>query len=251
MIQQSTTWYNNLLHDTAIYYMIQQSTTWYSNLLHDTAIYYMIQHSTTWYSNLLHDTAIYYMIQQSTTWYRNLLHDTAIYYMIQKSTTWYSNLLHDTTIYYMIQQSTTWYSNLLHDTTIYYMIQQSTTWYSNLLHESQFNLGIWCFFPKHMALSRKCKTMVGSESWLARNHDNVSAWSDMSIWACFFSLSVNLAYWSSTKRASHFSEYNLFSSKYSWTFCHIALSNNQSITKHKQLLTISHASDYSCRNWNK
>jgi uncharacterized RmlC-like cupin family protein len=190
-------------------------------------------------------------IQQSTTWYSNLLHDTTIYYMIQQFTTWYSNLLHDTAIYYMIQQSTTWYSNLLHDTAIYYMIQQSTTWYSNLLHESQFNLGIWCFFPKHMALSRKCK------QWLDRNH----GWLGITIMCprgatclfglVFFSLSVNLAYWSSTKRASHFSEYNLFSSKYSWTFCHIALNNNQSITKHKQLLTISHASDYSCRNWNK
>jgi uncharacterized RmlC-like cupin family protein len=149
----------------------------------------MIQQSTTWYSNLLHDTTIYYMIQQSTTWYNNLLHDTAIYYMIQQSTTWYSNLLHDTAIFYMIQQSTTWYSNLLHDTAIYYM---------------KVNL-IWVFDVSSLSTWHWVES---AKQWLDRNH----GWLGITIMCprgatClfglgFFSLSVNLAYWSSTKRAS-------------------------------------------------
>ena len=36
-------------------------------------------------------------------------------------------------------------------------------------------IGIFCFSAKHATLSRK------SNDWLARNHNNVSEWSDMSI----------------------------------------------------------------------
>ena len=36
-----------------------------------------------------------------------------------------------------------------------------------------YEIGICCFFAKHAAFSRK------SKYWLARNHDNVSDWSNM------------------------------------------------------------------------
>ena len=36
-----------------------------------------------------------------------------------------------------------------------------------------FKIGICCFSAKHAAIRRKNK------DWLARNHDNVSEWSDM------------------------------------------------------------------------
>ena len=38
-----------------------------------------------------------------------------------------------------------------------------------------YEIGICCFFAKHAALKRK------SKDWLARNQNNVSEWSDMSI----------------------------------------------------------------------
>ena len=43
-----------------------------------------------------------------------------------------------------------------------------------------YNIGIRCFSAKHIALRRK------SKDWLARNHDNVSEWSDMSIHGLLF-----------------------------------------------------------------
>ena len=36
-----------------------------------------------------------------------------------------------------------------------------------------YNIGIWCFSPKHATLRRKNK------DWSARNPNNVSEWSDM------------------------------------------------------------------------
>jgi len=38
-----------------------------------------------------------------------------------------------------------------------------------------YKIGICCFSAKHAALRRK------TNGWLARNHDNVSEWGDMSI----------------------------------------------------------------------
>ena len=38
-----------------------------------------------------------------------------------------------------------------------------------------YQIGICCFCTKHTVLRRK------SKDWLARNHDNVSDWGDMSI----------------------------------------------------------------------
>ena len=55
-----------------------------------------------------------------------------------------------------------------------------------------------CFSDK--ALRRK------SKDWLARNQNNVSEWSDMSIRGLFFSVS---AYWSRTKRTSSSSHWKL------------------------------------------
>jgi len=43
-----------------------------------------------------------------------------------------------------------------------------------------FKIGICCFSAKHAALRRKNK------DWLARNHDNVCEWSDMSIRGLLF-----------------------------------------------------------------
>jgi hypothetical protein len=43
-----------------------------------------------------------------------------------------------------------------------------------------YKIGICCFSAKHAALRRKGK------DWLARNQDNVSEWSDMSIRRLFF-----------------------------------------------------------------
>jgi hypothetical protein len=39
-----------------------------------------------------------------------------------------------------------------------------------------YKIGIWCFSAKHTALSTK------SKDWLARNQDNVSKWSNMSVY---------------------------------------------------------------------
>jgi len=48
-----------------------------------------------------------------------------------------------------------------------------------LLHRSgqtkEYKIGLCCFSAKHAALRRK------SKDWLARNQDNVSEWSNMSI----------------------------------------------------------------------
>jgi hypothetical protein len=43
-----------------------------------------------------------------------------------------------------------------------------------------YQIGICCFSAKHAALKRKNK------DWLARNQNNVSKWSDMSIHGLFF-----------------------------------------------------------------
>jgi hypothetical protein len=43
-----------------------------------------------------------------------------------------------------------------------------------------YNIGICCFSAKHAALRRK------SKDWLARNQNNVSEWSDMSIHGLLF-----------------------------------------------------------------
>ena len=43
-----------------------------------------------------------------------------------------------------------------------------------------FKIGICCFSAKHAALRRKNK------DWLARNHDNVCEWADMSIRGLLF-----------------------------------------------------------------
>ncbi len=47
-----------------------------------------------------------------------------------------------------------------------------------------YDIGFCCFSDKHAALRRENK------SWLARNQDNVSEWSDMCINGLLFQLSV-------------------------------------------------------------
>ena len=44
----------------------------------------------------------------------------------------------------------------------------------------EYKIGICCFSAKHAALRKK------SKDWLARNQDNVSEWSDMSIRGLLF-----------------------------------------------------------------
>ena len=44
-----------------------------------------------------------------------------------------------------------------------------------------YKIGICCFSANHTALRSK------SKDWLARNQNNVSEWSDMSIRYCWFS----------------------------------------------------------------
>jgi hypothetical protein len=44
-----------------------------------------------------------------------------------------------------------------------------------------YKIGIFCFSANHTALRSK------SKDWLARNQNNVSEWSDMSIRDCCFS----------------------------------------------------------------
>jgi hypothetical protein len=44
-----------------------------------------------------------------------------------------------------------------------------------------YKIGICCFSAKHAALRRK------NTNWLARNQDDVSEWSDMSICGLYFS----------------------------------------------------------------
>ena len=78
-----------------------------------------------------------------------------------------------------------------------------------------YKIGICCFSAKHAVLRRKCKHC------LIRNQDNVSEWSDMSIWWMLF-------LWASTIKI-HFDlvvvqsrhhhrliEYNMLSPLYSW-----------------------------------
>jgi predicted LPLAT superfamily acyltransferase len=43
-----------------------------------------------------------------------------------------------------------------------------------------YKIGICCFSAKHAALRRK------SKDWLARNHNNVSGWNDMSTHGLLF-----------------------------------------------------------------
>ena len=45
---------------------------------------------------------------------------------------------------------------------------------------NDYKIGICCFSTKHAALRRK------SKDWFARNQDNVSEWSDMSIRGLLF-----------------------------------------------------------------
>jgi hypothetical protein len=47
-----------------------------------------------------------------------------------------------------------------------------------------YKIDICCFSAKHAALRRKNK------DWLAQNQDNVSEWSDMSIYGLMFQLAL-------------------------------------------------------------
>ena len=52
-----------------------------------------------------------------------------------------------------------------------------------------YEIGMCCFSAKHTTLRRK------SKDWLARNHDNVSEWGDMSIrglWASTIKIQLSV-----------------------------------------------------------
>ena len=73
-----------------------------------------------------------------------------------------------------------------------------------------YKIGICCVSAKHAALMRKNK------DWSARNQNNVSEWSDMSV------VSVNL-----------------FSPWYSWKIAELALNNNHSLTPYGVVIQAS------------
>ena len=80
-------------------------------------------------------------------------------------------------------------------------------YHSRLLGQSKdYKIGIFCFSARHAAYRRKGK------NWLARNQDNVSEWSDISIRGL-------LLQWASTKKSNYACWYstNWTSSSYHWT----------------------------------
>ena len=98
-----------------------------------------------------------------------------------------------------------------------------------------YKIGSCCFSAKHTALRRK------SKDWLARNQNNVSEWSDMTIHRLLFQ-------WASTLKnpAQHVGlnkadliiislKINLFSPWYSWKIAELALTNNHSLTDIQKL----------------
>ena len=82
-----------------------------------------------------------------------------------------------------------------------------------------YKIGIYCFSDKHTAVRRQ------SEDWLARNQNNVSEWSDMSICRLLFqrasTIKIQLIFISL--------KIYLFSPWYIWKIAELALNNNPSL----------------------
>jgi hypothetical protein len=88
-----------------------------------------------------------------------------------------------------------------------------------------------CFSAEHVAL----RSM--SKDWLARNKNNVSQRSDMSIrgllfqWASTSKIQLSVLVKNKVDLIIISLKINLFSSWYSWTIAEVALGNNRSLTQ--------------------
>jgi hypothetical protein len=100
-----------------------------------------------------------------------------------------------------------------------------------------YKIGICCFSTKNAALRSK------SKDWLARNHNNVSEWSDMSTrgllfqWASTIKIPTKRVGLEQSRPHHHLIENNLISPWDSWKINELALNNNHS-------LMIFHLSDW-------
>ena len=93
-------------------------------------------------------------------------------------------------------------------------------------HTKDYKTGIYCFFAKHGALSRK------SKDWLARNQNKVSEWSDMSTRGLLFqwasTTKIQLCVLIQDKVNIISSKCNLFLPWYIWKIPQFPLNNNHS-----------------------
>ena len=93
-----------------------------------------------------------------------------------------------------------------------------------------YEIDICCFSAKHAALRKR------SKDWLARNQNNVSEWSDMSIrgllfqWASTIKIQLTMLVYNRADFIIISLKINLFSSWYSWKIAELALNNNHSLT---------------------
>jgi hypothetical protein len=86
-----------------------------------------------------------------------------------------------------------------------------------------YKISICCFSAKHVALRRK------SKDWLARNQNNVSGWSDMSIrgllfqWASTIKKQLSMLFLYKVNLIIISLQINLFSPWYRWKIAEVAL----------------------------
>ena len=91
-----------------------------------------------------------------------------------------------------------------------------------------YKIGIFCFSVKHAALRRK------SKDWSARNHNNVSEWSDMSTRGLLFqwasTIKIQLSVLIENKADLIIISLNIYldSPWYSWIIAELSLNNNHS-----------------------
>ena len=93
-----------------------------------------------------------------------------------------------------------------------------------------YKIGICCFSAKHVVLRRN------SKDWLARNQDNVSEWSDMSIrglWAGTIEIQLGVLVWYKVDIIIISLKINLLSWWYNWKIAELTLNNNRSRTPMK------------------
>jgi hypothetical protein len=92
-----------------------------------------------------------------------------------------------------------------------------------------YKISISCFSTKLIALRRKIK------DWLARNHDSVSEWRDMSTrrllfqWTSTVKIQLGVLVWYKVDLIIMSLNINLFLPWYSWKIAELALNNNHSL----------------------
>jgi hypothetical protein len=93
-----------------------------------------------------------------------------------------------------------------------------------------YKISISCFSTKLIALRRKIK------DWLARYHDSVSEWRDMSTrrllfqWTSTVNIQLGMLVWYKVDLIIISLKINLFLPWYSWKIAELALNNNHSLT---------------------